>query len=497
MIEHTAEAGYGPMDEVCNITQVIETRALQHPAALALILPDRLVSYRELVSAVHVIARQLLASGVQPGQVVGVSMGQTALHLTALLAIARIGAVSVPVHPALTLERRELAARRFGASAIVSGRSDLRIEGLPFIMLRAVDLAASAPTPPPVRTRAHDPCWISLSSGTSGDPKGVLRSHGYMLDRVPKSTYSRTRESRLLPMDLNFGIGFGQSMRMLVSGGAVVLAPDNLPANLAYMVRSHAVTHWLLSPALADDILLCLDDDDVHFPSVVSLQIVGASPSPRLLDALFKKFTPNVNVNYGTSEVGPVAAATPEILHRAPTSVGAIMPWVKLEIVDSLHQPVPTGQTGRMRLKMDGMFNGYHLDPELTAERFHEGWYYPQDSAWLDAEGLLYIDGREDDVLVVGGGKIYFREIETALESHPSVREAAAFVLANSAGRDSLAVAVVLSNPEAVDALMAWAAKKLGPICPEQLVVADNLPRTATGKVLRDQLAKSVAPKPV
>src|ERR1700722_14269893 len=133
-------------------------------------------------------------------------------------------------------------------------------------------------------------------------------------------------------MDLTFGIGFGQSMRMLVAGGTVVLTPNSLPANLAYMVRAHAVTHWLLSPALAEQILPLLQDDDIHFPSVIYLEIVGATPNKRLLDALFRKFTPNVHVVYGTVEVGPVAAATPEILRRKPSSVGVFMPGVEAEI---------------------------------------------------------------------------------------------------------------------------------------------------------------------
>jgi len=282
---------------------------------------------------------------------------------------------------------------------------------------------------------------------------------------------------------------------MLAAGGTVVLTPNDLPANLAYMVRSHAVTHWLLSCAWAEDILPLLGDDDVHFPSLVCLQIVGGSPSKRLLDALFRKFTPNVYVDYGTSEVGPVAVATPEILRRAPSSVGRILPWVTSEIVDGDNRPVPTGQSGRLRLKLDRMFDGYYLDPQLTADRFRQGWYYPHDRARMDAEGLLYIEGREDNVLNVGGAKIYLHDVESTIRAHPSVREAVAFVILSPAGRDILAAAVIVNKPVTVAELMAWALEKLGPIRLETVVITDQLPRTATGKVRRDQLATSLAPK--
>ncbi|WP_206951776.1 class I adenylate-forming enzyme family protein [Trinickia acidisoli] len=486
---------FGVADGVWNITEVIEQQARRRPAALALILPDCVLSYRELITAVHVVALKLMANGVQARQTIGISMGQTGMHLVTLLAIARIGAIAVPLHSALSAERRVLAARRFSVSAVVSGREDMRLEGWPFISLSAIDLSRRVPLLPATRTQADDPCWISLSSGTTGDPKGVLRTHGYLLDRVAKSTYVRGPQTRMLPMDLNFGVGFGQSMRILVLGGTVVLSPDRSPANLAYMVRSHAVTHWLLSPAMAEEILALLDDDDIHFPSLTYLQILGGMPSPRLLDALFRKFTPNVHVDYGTSEIGPVAVAVPDILRRAPASVGRVVPWVRLEVVDDDDRPVPLGESGRLRVKLDHMFDSYHLDPSLTSERFRDGWHYPRDRARLDAEGLLYIEGREDDVFNVGGNKVHFRDLESVFEKHPAVREAAAFVLPQHSGRDLLAVAVIAARSVPGDELMAWALGKLGPISPEKLFFVDEFARTATGKVLRDRLTESFAPK--
>ncbi|WP_321901716.1 class I adenylate-forming enzyme family protein [Paraburkholderia tropica] len=480
-------------ESVWNITEVIEHRARLHPAAPALILPDRVFSYRELVTAVHVIAIKLLASGIDKGQTVGVSMAQTSLHLATLLAIARIGAIAVPLHGALTPERRMLAARRFNVVTVVSGREDMRLDGWPFIQLAAIDLGRRVPWLPATTTRADDPCWLSLSSGTTGDPKGVLRTHGYMLDRVRTDADARDQHSRLLPLDLNFSVGFGQALRMLLLGGAVVLAPERTAANLAYMVRSHAVTHWLLSPAIAEGILELLDDDDVHFPSLVSLRILGGAPSPRLIDAMARKFTPNVRADYGVSEVGIVAIASPEIIRCTPDCAGEVAPWVTVQIVDERERPVPAGQSGRLRLKADQMFDRFYLDQELTAERFRDGWYYPYDNARLDADGLLYIEGRQDDVFNVGGNKVQFRDVETVLEKHPAVREAAAFVLPQLSGLDLLAVAVMVSARLPTEELLAWARRELGPICPERLFFVDEFERTMTGKVLRDRLSKTHA----
>lgn len=491
MSDETNAGGLGGQDDIWNITEVIERRAAENPAAMALILADRVLSYRELVTAIHVVARVLLDRGVQPRQTLGVSMGQTALHLVTLLAIARIGAVAVPLHTSLPAARRVQVARRFNVSAVVSGRGDMQLEGWPFISLDGVDQAAGGTLLPPSSTQRDDPCWLSLSSGTTGEPKGVLRTHGYMLDRVGKSSFARGPHSRLLPMDLNFGIGFGQAMRMLVLGGAVVLAPNPLPAHLAYMVRSHAVTHWLVSPALAEEVLALLEDDGIHFPTLDYLQVVGDTPSPRLLDALFRRFTPNVYVAYGVSEIGQIAIADPDTLRRAPASVGRVCPWVRLEVVDGDDRPVPAGQSGRLRVKLDYMFNDYHLDPAHTSACFRDGWYYPRDRARLDAEGLLYIEGREDDVFNIGGGKIYFRDVDGAFETHPAVREAAAFVWRQAAGRDLLAIAVNIGAQVSGQQLLSWAERTLGPQCPERIVFVDSFVRSETGKILRNRLTEN------
>jgi len=480
---------------VWNIAEVVEHHAAIHPAAPALILADQMLSFRELATAIHVVARKLLDSGVQPRQMLGVSMGQTALHLVALLAIARIGAVAVPLHVAFPAERRMQTARRFNVSAVVSGRGDMQLPGLPFIALDGVNLGARVAPLSPSGTQRDDPCWVSFSSGTTGDPKGVLRTHGYMLDRVRQSPFVRGPRSRLLPMDLNFAIGFGQALRMLMLGGAVVLVPNPLPANLAYMVRAHAVTHWLVSPALVQEVLPLLEDNDIHFPSLDYLQIIGGAPGPRLLDALFSRFSPHVYVVYGVSEIGQIAIADPHTLRHAPTSAGRVCPWVQLEVVGDDDRPVPAGQSGRMRVKLDHMFDGYHLDASLTSTRFRDGWYYPLDRARLDADGLLYVEGREDDVFNLGGGKINFRDVEAVVETHTLVREAVAFVLRQTSGRDLLAIAVHVSAPVSGEAFLKWAEQKLGPHCPERLVFVERFERTSNGKVMRDRLTEMFSPK--
>ena len=477
-----------------NVAELVEMRAAARPFAPALILPGQTFSFRQLTDEVHAVAARLLAGGIKPGQVVGVSMIQTPLHLLSLLALARIGAVSVPVHAMLPPERRRLAARRYGVAAIISGNPACELAGIPFILLRDIDATAPQTPLPPSNVGPDDPFRIVLSSGTSGDPKGMMYTHGYMLDRIRKSNYACTADSRILPMDFNFPIGFLFAMGMLTVGGAVVLAPEHSPAALANTARSCGVTHWLLSPSTAEKIALLLTDDAIHFPTVTHLRIVGSTPRQQLLDTLFARFTPHVYLPYGSTEIGAISMATPDILRRAPGSAGRVSSWLQAEVVDENDQALAPGQSGRLRLKAEGMITSYYRDPEHSATRFRNGWYYPRDLAHFDAEGLLYIEGREDDVVNLGGTKVYLHDIENEIHLHPSVLEASAFLAGQPGSQfEHIAVAFVSDAALTAEALREWAAERLGPQCPHRFVRVADMPRNTTGKIMRERLQALVA----
>jgi len=120
---------------IANVAGIVYEQARLRPASPAIIGPDQIITYGHLCTAVGVVARHLRQHGVSPGQVVGLSMGQNALHIVAMLAIAQAGATSLPLHLAVPRERRALAARRFGAACIVSGRDDMALDGLAFVSL--------------------------------------------------------------------------------------------------------------------------------------------------------------------------------------------------------------------------------------------------------------------------------------------------------------------------------------------------------------------------
>lgn len=475
-----------------NVAELTSEQARLRSASPAIITPDTLITYGQLSVAVGIVARRLRQHGVAPGQVVGVSMGQNALHVITLLALAQVGAVSLPLHPAVPAERRALAAARFGASCVVSGRDDMALTGLSFLSLAGLSFDGLSMTPDAEmhQVSADTPFRIALSSGTSGDPKGMVLTHGSMMLRInsPDPYYSNL--SRTLPMDLNFMLGFRPAFSALAQGSALVMARSMAPEQLLQSIVSHAVTHTYLSPAQAHAIVDLLAVGSAHCPSLICLRIAGGSLSRYLLDELREKITPNVYVRYGSTESGLLTYATPETLARQPSSVGRVCPWAQIEVIDENDAPLPVGSVGTLRMRSEHQVQGYYLDDVRNRQHFRGGWFYPGDLGRFDAEGLLYIEGRADDQLNVGGLKVNPEDIDAVLAAHTGVAEAGAFVLTGEEGQEVLAVALVLRAGAEIGEVRNHARAQLGPLAPIQYFPVSSLPRTVTGKLRRAELSE-------
>jgi acyl-coenzyme A synthetase/AMP-(fatty) acid ligase len=473
-----------------NVAEIVTIQAQRRPASPAIITHDAIITYGQLKVAVGVVARHLREQGVIVGQVVGVSMGQNPLHVITLLALAQIGAVSLPLHVAVPAERRALAARRFGASCVVSGREDMALSGLSFSSLAGLKFDGVSVTPDYETQEVDDdtPMRVVISSGTSGDPKGMLLTHGLMKLRMAQADPQHSCMSRTLPMDLNFIVGFRPAFSALADGGTLVMPQSMLSDHLLQALVSHAVTHTYLSPSQAHGIVDMLAAGSPHCPGLVCLRIGGGPLSPALLQEVREKITPNVYVSYGSTETGLLTYATPDILDRHPSSVGKPCAWAEIQVVDDHDRPIAAETIGVVRIRSTHQVAGYYQDAARSQRDFRGGWFYPGDLGGFDEEGLLYIEGRADDLLNVGGLKVNPEEIENNLLAQPGVTEAGAFVLAGAEGSEQLAAAIVLQADGQLAEVEKQVRTKLGPLAPTRYFVVTTLPRTLTGKLRRSEL---------
>ena len=166
---------------------------------------------------------------------------------------------------------------------------------------------------------------------------------------------------------------------------------------------SHGVTHASMSPAQVHTLVDQFAIHDNHCPNLVCLRIGGGPLSPGLLEKARSTLTPNVFVIYGATESGVLSYATPEMLEFQPSSVGKLLSGVEIEVVDEDNKPQRSGELGFLRSRYEDQVTQYHLDDERSRKHFRDGWFYSGDMGRIDSDGFLYIEGRADEQLNIGG----------------------------------------------------------------------------------------------
>jgi len=450
-------------------------------------------TYAQLATAVGQVTGHLRLRGVQPGRTVGVSMGSHPLHLLTMLALAQVGAVYLPLHPAVPPERRRLAADRFGAGCVVSDSREFALEGLAFIGLDSSEFRTDCPSDPAVYPAAPDhPMQILVTSGTSGNPKGMVWTHGNAARRNQTWEPGGSCPKRVLQMDVNFFIGSGPALRALAHGDTIVFPQSMAMEHVLITLITQKVTHAYLSRHQAS-LLASLVGGNAGpvCPDLLSLRVIGEHLTAPMRNVLSQRVTPNIYTIFGGVEAGVSTIGTPEMLARHPDTVGRATDWAEVQVVDGGGAVVLAGTEGEVRVRSTQMVHGYYRDEERTRLRFRDGWYYSGDRGRLDAEGLLFLTGRVDDLINLGGFLIDGDDVERTLRLHPAVIDAGVFTSAAPDGQVLLSAAVLLNDPQRLEELHRFAQSQLGPLAPARYVPVRGLPRTADGKLDRGGLSSA------
>lgn len=446
------------------------------PEAPAFIAGGQPISYRHFRALLARTIVHLRQQGIAPGDVVGISMGQSPLYLIVFLALGWIGALVVPIAPALRPQDRDELLRKFRVSALVSERlevvpPDCRMLQLHGIGARGDETLADSGDP---GFGPGTPLRLALTTGTTGMPKGVMQTHRAFEERLDRMHCDVASLPRVLPPALHITIALNLSMHALCKGGVVVFPRSYGNEDFFEAIRSHGVTHVTLPPANLALMLVALPRDGPAFPGVSHLRLVGSTPTRAILEQARRQFSPHIYVPYGLAEVGVVAMATPAMLMDDPTSVGALEPGVRLELVEQ----------GEIRVVVPGMPSDYYGVDAGQNTRFRDGWFHPGDRGRMTPEGRLHIEGRIDHIINTGGRKVSPEYVEAILMEFAGVREAAAFPFEDG-GDTRLAVAIVPAGALDWAALRAYAVARLHVMAPARYIEVASLPRNAMGKLDR------------
>lgn len=496
-------AGLAMMPGNMNVLDAVARQVRAYPDRPALHARGQTLSFRRLWQASGLVAHNLRSRGVKRGDGVALAHTPPHIHFIAILAIARMGAFSVSIPPSLPGQARAGMARRLGLRWWLHGEADAtgEIEGV----TRIAEADVLAPVPD--RTRAigveqglADEVWrITFSSGTTGSRKSIAWTHAQraaleqnMLESFPGGP----GECLLVCADLGIGLGLGQALTQLASGGAVAL-PDNASAQACVdALNKVRPTRLLMTTALAATLVRHLEDSSAPvrpFPGLISILIGGSAPSEALLRDLESRVTPSVQVTYGSTELGSTARSSPASRLVQPASAGRLVPWVEGQAVGEDGQPLPAGQQGllRFRGRDGGMASGYLGDEAATGQAFRGGWFYPGDTGSVDALGYLVLGARTDDIINIGGRKFDPVAIEQQLNAQAGVIESVVVGVERRRGGSMLVAAVVTeagTNLEALKSGLTGDGEAL-----RAIVGVDAFPRNDNGKVMRPVLAQQLA----
>jgi len=475
------------------------------------------------------LARGLVAKGLGPGDRAAIHLDATnALRwLVSYSAVHRAGGVAVPMNPRLSpheigrvMAHADVRAAIADEALVAEDASALASldPKAPSTGRTVVDASMRRPAHVPAGVvawsdalddddsamqvpREHDDLAdILYTSGTTGNPKGVgVRFSNASM--VPGSEPSWNGGKWLVasPMFTFAGLSFVYNPMKL--GMSAVYQPRFEAGRWLEVVEEERPVAVFLVPAMAQLLL-----DHPRFPTadLSSIQIcsVGSAPlAPTVLESLQERMPDAlVSNNYGMTEAGAAYCIMPKgEAVRRPGSVGMPAPPAEVRCVDDAGDEVPRGEIGQILLRLPGRPREYFGDPAASAATWVDGWLRTGDLGRLDEDGYLYIVGRSKDVIIRGGNNIHAADVEHTIVSHDDVLEAAVVGAPHPVLGEDLAAFVVPRVGRVIDtdSLRAYCLKMLADYkVPRRWYVVDELPRNATGKVLKAELVGRLAASP-
>jgi acyl-CoA synthetase (AMP-forming)/AMP-acid ligase II len=492
-----------------NATTGLSLAAVRAPRATGLVDERGSLTWAQLEERCAALAVGLAASvpGGAP-ETVGILCRNHRGFVEALSATARLGADALLLNTGFSAPQLAEVLEREGAQVLVYDEEFAELLGpardrLPDLVevvawteagehhttVEALIETHLGATPP--RPTRHGRT-VLLTSGTTGTPKGARRGGGgadqlaAMLDRIPW----RAGEVTVVAAPMFHAWGFGQLAISSTMTCTLVMRRRFDPEATLALVERHRATGLAVVPVMLERIIE-LPDDVLDRYDTSSLRFVTASGSRMRSEALVRfmdRFGDLVNNSYNATEAGQISVAVPADLRAAPDTAGRPVRGTELRVVDDDWNALPPGEVGRIIVRSDSQFEGY---THGSTKDFHEDFMVSGDVGRLDEEGRLYVVGRDDEMIVSGGENVYPLEVEETLNAHASVLEAAVLGVDDEKFGQRLAAFVVLQDgaEASPDDLKVHVKEQLaGYKVPREVTLLDELPRNASGKVVKRDL---------
>ncbi|GAA4318714.1 long-chain fatty acid--CoA ligase [Streptomyces venetus] len=483
-------------------------RARKTPHRTALIHGDTTRTYADLYARTTRLAHALRERGVRRGDRIAYLGPNHPSYLETLFAAGTLGAVFVPLNTRLAGPEIAYQLADSGAKALVYGPSHAGlVAGLPgstdvrtYLEVGAEyeeSLASASPEPIDAPVAPDDTCIIMYTSGTTGRPKGAMLTHGNLTwnaINVLVDTDLIADERALVSAPLFHTAGLNMlTLPVLLKGGACVLVEAFDPDSTFDLVERHHITFMFGVPTMFDQVARHPRWPDADLSSLRILTC-GGSPVPTPLIAAYQERGLTFLQGYGMTEAAPGTLFL-DAEHAIGKAGSAGVPhfFSDVRVVRPDLAPVDVGEVGEVVVRGPHVMPGYWGLPEETAASFADGWFRSGDAAQIDEDGYVHIVDRIKDMIISGGENIYPAEIEDQLLAHPDIVECAVIGVPDDKWGEVPRAVVVPREGAALDPdeVLASLAGRLAKYkIPKSVVLADELPRTASGKLLKSRVRK-------
>ncbi len=488
---------------------VLEKTAARQPQKTAIIAKEQQLTFAELNRRVHALAGHLQQEGIHQGDRVGVLLPNSAAIPLSYYATQKIGAVTVILDARLKgIELQGVLKDADLELLIVHSQLFPEVEEA-FKAIRPMPVWISAADgdqsfesrfSPPAGTVSlpkfseNDDALILYTSGTTGEPKGVVLSYRNLVQypRVMsemKVVDGSTIRGCILPM--SHIVGPVVCNELALRGYTLVIFDQINPITLLEGIQKYRVNVFESVP-IVFQLLLGVKNLASYDTSSVKIAAMMGTSIPLPLLRAFQAAQPHIKViqGYGLTETSPmITLVEPDKAGAKMGSIGRAVPGVEVKIVDEHDKEVPLGEAGEIITRGPHVMKGYFRRADATAQRIRKGWLYTGDVGKREADGYYYHLGRRDDMIITGGLNVYPAEVENLIYTYPGVQETIVFPIADPKRGQVLGAAIVprpgvrVAEKELLTFLRANLANFK---VPDKVVLRESLPRTSSGKTIRD-----------
>jgi long-chain acyl-CoA synthetase len=489
--------------------EVLDRTAEKQPQKTAIVAKEEELTFAALNQRVHALAAHLQQEGVRQGDRVGVLLPNSIAIPLSYYATQKIGAVTVildarlkgkelqgvlqdadlkllVVHQQLYPEAEEVFKAMGPIPVWIAGGGGERSFEKRFV---PPGRAATLP-----RLNGDDDALILYTSGTTGEPKGVVLSYRNlaqypMVMGEMNITASSTIRGCILPM--SHIVGPVVCNELAERGYTLAIFDQINPITLLEGIQRYRVNVFESVP-IVFQLLLGVKNLAAYDTTSMKIAAMMGTTIPLPLLRAFQAAQPHIKViqGYGLTETSPmITLVEPDRAETKVGSIGRAVPGVEVRIVGEDDRELPGGEAGEIVTRGPHVMKGYFRRPDATAERIRGGWLYTGDIGRKDADGYYYHLGRKDDMIITGGLNVYPAEVENLLYNYPGVQETIVFAVPDPKRGHVIGAAVVVrpgANIVEKELLGFLRANLQSFKVPQQIVIRESLPRTATGKTIRD-----------